>query len=114
YLQDGSLRMAYGYNYIALLTQMVPRPIWPNKPTPGDQFSILRGFTVRGGGEGAAGSVATGFIGQGMWEFGSIFGPLSVALIFALYCGWITRLWVQDHSLFRSFLALAALVFIFN
>jgi hypothetical protein len=114
FLSDGSLRMNYGSNYVALLAQMIPRPLWPNKPSPGDDFTILRGFTSRGGQGGASGSVATGFIGQGLGEFGPIFGPLTVALFFALYCGWITRLWVQDHSLFRSFLALAAVVFIFN
>lgn len=108
------LEIALGKGYLAELLNFVPRAIWPGKPLLGIDYAILRGF---GGGSSDIGVFATlsrGFIGQGVMEFGSWFGPLATALLFSLWGGILSRFFIQSESVLRRCLFLLGLALTFN
>lgn len=114
FLNSGQLPMTWGWDYFVQATGFVPRAIWPSKPMMGMDYAKARGF---GGGNSDIGVVATlstGVIGQGVLEYGPIFGPVAPALLMALWCGLLGRWWQQRVSLLRMGLFLVALGITFN
>jgi len=74
----------------------IPRVLWPNKPEIGLDYARARGMDwtqADGAGGGVAATISTGMIGQGLANFGPIFGPPAAALLMAL---WVTLLTRQD------------------
>lgn len=100
----------WGQRYLAEVAQVVPRTIWANKPTIGIDYAIARGFGGTGttdGPDNAAGvvaTVATGMIGQGVANFGPLFGVLATALLMALWTRILAGLWLRRFELVRFLL----------
>ncbi|MEO7680622.1 MAG: hypothetical protein ABIS14_08000, partial [Sphingomonas sp.] len=95
FIKTGMLREGMGRGLLAELGNVIPRIIWPGKPLVGIDYAIARGY---GGGSsdiGVFATVSTGMIGQGVLEFGPIFGPVAMALVLALWSAFLARLWSQ-------------------
>lgn len=94
FIEVGNYTPNYGQRYFAELVNPVPRSLWPDKPLVGIDYAKARGF---GGGSaagaGVVASVSTGMIGQGVTNFGRLFGPLASALLMAF---WVALLARQD------------------
>lgn len=94
YLENtGAYSPNWGERYFAELVNPIPRGLWPNKPTIGLDYAVARGQLARGGNGEVTATVATGMIGQGVVNFGPIFGPVAAA--FLVGC-WIALLSRQD------------------
>lgn len=92
------LALAYGKGYLDELSNVIPRAIWAGKPYIGIDYAIARGF---GGGESDIGVFATlspGLVGQGVLEFGTVFGPMVSALLMAAWIGILGRLRTQGGA----------------
>lgn len=109
FYNKGILTLSYGGRYIAELLNVIPRTFWPEKPLVGIDYAVLRGF---GGGKqdiGVVATISTGFIGQGIMNFGPYFGPLASAFLMAVWAAFLARLWTQRYSILRLCLFLAGL-----
>jgi len=114
FYKEGVLKLSYGSRYIGELLNFVPRSLWPGKPLVGIEYAMLRGF---GGGNndiGVFATISTGFIGQGVINFGPYFGPLAPAFFLALWAAFLARLWSQRYSILRLCLFLVGLGITFN
>lgn len=93
--QNGSFEPSWGGRYLAEVANFVPRAIWPNKPLVGIDYAMLRGFgTYRGtGGDiGVVATISTGFIGQGIANFGPLFGSAFAGFLMACWANFLWRL----------------------
>jgi hypothetical protein len=107
FLQQGSLSLHYGYDYLVEALNWVPRFLWPDKPFIGLDYAQLR---APGKGEmGITATVSRGLIGGGVINFGFIFGPIAPAFMMAVWSGIIARFWSQRYSILRFGLFLIAL-----
>ncbi len=98
FVDRGIMDISYGWDYLVEVLNVVPRAIWPNKPTIGLEYAVARGF---GGGESDTGvfaTVSTGMVGQGVLNFGIWFGALSAAGLLGLWVGLLTRLRQQGGA----------------
>ena len=77
----GTMLPSWGGEYFAQAVNFVPRALWPSKPSPGEQFAVLRMGYHNGM---LAGTVSQGVIGQGVENFGMWVGPLVPAVLLAL------------------------------
>ncbi len=112
FLRTGVLDLQWGYAYFVDLTQIVPRALWPDKPTIGYDYAIARGFAANRW-DGVTATVAEGLIGQGVRQFGIFFGPIAAA---ALMAGW-TRVLTNlqtDPRISRTCIFLLGLGVTFN
>jgi hypothetical protein len=109
FIESGRYRPTMGGRYFAEIVNPIPRSIWPGKPMVGIDYAIARGFGGSRGGAGVFASVSTGMIGQGCVNFGRFFGVIAAALLFALWAGFLARLWCQSDSPFRLSLFLIGL-----
>ncbi|BAY07257.1 hypothetical protein [Calothrix sp. NIES-2098] len=107
FLQQGSLSLHYGYDYLVELLNWVPRFLWPDKPFIGLDYAQLR--SPGKGGLAISATVSRGLIGGGVMNFGTIFGPIAPAFLMAVWSGIIARLWSQRYSILRFALFLVAL-----
>ena len=110
FLRDAGLYSpAWGARYFAEIAQVVPRSFWPGKPMLGIDYTIARGFgAVNESDAATAGgvyaSVATGMIGQGVANFGAIFGVVAAALLMALWTKVLGQLWRRRFEFMRFLL----------
>lgn len=109
FIESGRYRPTMGGRYFAEIVNPIPRSIWPGKPMVGIDYAIARGFGGSRGGAGVFASVSTGMIGQGCVNFGRFFGVVAAALLFALWAGFLARLWCQSDSPLRLALFLIGL-----
>jgi hypothetical protein len=114
FLQEKSLKLSYGGRYLAELANIIPRAIWSNKPLVGIDYAILRGFGSSSNDIGVFATISTGFLGQGVVNFGSDLGPIAPGFLMALWTGFLSRLWVQRYSTLRKCLFLVGLGLTFN
>lgn len=102
FIFDGSYQINYGKRYFAEAVNWIPRSIWKTKPYIGIDYAIARG---QGGGSarngGVHATVSTGLIGQGVVNFGPIFGPIVSAIIMSAWCGFLGRLCSENVTFFR-------------
>ncbi|MEM7453540.1 MAG: hypothetical protein AAF456_04215, partial [Planctomycetota bacterium] len=106
-----------GRRYFAELANPVPRAIWPDKPLIGIDYAIARGQSFEGAGEGQAGvgaTISTGMIGQGVDNFGTVFGPPSAALLMAIWIVLLARIDLHVRSAAGVPLYILGLVLTFN
>ncbi len=114
FISEGTYRPNWGQRYFAELVNPIPRALWPGKPMVGIDYAIARGF---GGAESSHGvhvTIATGMIGQGCVNFGSILGVVAAAGLFAFWAAFLARLWCQRSSLLRLMLFLLGMGLTFN
>lgn len=108
------LNLSYGGRYLAELLNVIPRAIWAGKPLIGIDYAQLRGFGGSNRDIGVFATISSGFIGQGILNFGPWLGAIAPGVIFAAWAAWLARLWVQSYSTLRLCLFLAALGITFN
>lgn len=115
FLNDGTLSLSYGARYLAELANVVPRVIWPDKPLVGIDYALARGFGDYSGiGDiGVFATISSGMIGQGVLNFGNIFGPIAVALLMSWWISLLARFRTQGTPL-RLALFLVGLGLTFN
>lgn len=109
YIEIGRYAPNWGRRYFAEIVNPIPRAIWPDKPMPGIDYSVVRGFGSRYGDAGVRATISTGMIGQGIVNFGRILGVFAAAFLFAVWVGFLGRLWCQRDATQRAFLFLIGL-----
>lgn len=114
FLNEKLLNLSYGGRYLAELANIIPRAIWSKKPLIGIDYAILRGYGTSQNDIGVFATISTGFIGQGVLNFGAIFGPIASGFLMALWTGFLSRLWTQRYSTLRKCLFLVGLGLTFN
>lgn len=117
FVQNGSLPPNWGIGYLAELANPIPRVIWPGKPTLGLDYAVLRDTeneTMEDVEEGQGATVSTGMIGQGVLNFGIVFGPIGAALIMSLWVSLLARQDLLEDDLWRLCLYGLGLVLTFN
>ena len=102
--------------YFAELVNPIPRAIWHGKPLIGIDYAIARGMSYGGGSAeaGVVGTVSTGFIGQGVVNFGRFFGPMAAALLMSLWAAWLARLDLNVQALGKLPFYSLGLILTFN
>lgn len=95
FIANGSYKVNWGTRYFAEIVNPIPRVLWPGKPMIGIDYAIARGMkygdlSKKSG--GIAASISTGMIGQGIVNFGRILGPLTSALLMAIWVAILARM----------------------
>lgn len=103
-----------GERYFAELVNIVPRAIWKNKPTIGLDYAAARGQLATGPNGEMTATISTGMIGQGVVNFGRVFGPLAAALLMALWVAVLARLDLLGKDPGWMLLYLCGMMFTFN
>ena len=106
YQDEGSIDIEWGANYLEHAVNFIPRAIWPNKPFPGKDFSVLRVGYHRGE---VAATISLGIIGQGVSNFGPWFGPVAPAFLLSVLAIWLCRLPYRGNTFLRICLILLVL-----
>ncbi len=115
FLEDGTYTPNMGQRYFAELVNPIPRGLWPGKPYIGIDYSIARGAAKGEDGEaGVTTSISTGMIGQGVVNFGRLFGPPAAAFLFALWVAILARLDLTGEQFGRIPLLAFGLILTFN
>jgi hypothetical protein len=119
FINKGTYDPNWGARYFAELVNPVPRALWPDKPLIGIDYSIARGQGMRGGSKGLDGSgvyatISTGMIGQGVVNFGLIFGPAAAALLMSFWVAILARQDLNISKLGRLPLYALGLILTFN
>ncbi|MBW4518943.1 MAG: hypothetical protein KME16_04475 [Scytolyngbya sp. HA4215-MV1] len=109
FYDQGQVQLQYGFDYLADFLNFIPRAIWPEKPILGLQYNLLRGFGSSRGDIGVFATIASGFIGRGVLNFGPWLGPIAPALLLALWSALLSRFWSQRYSVLRLCLFLMGL-----
>jgi oligosaccharide repeat unit polymerase len=113
FLSDGTLSLSYGVRYLSELMNVIPRAIWPEKPLIGIDYAIARGFGGASTDIGVFATISSGVIGQGVMNFGPIFGPIAAAALMSIWIGTLARFRLQGTPL-RLVLYLVGLGLTFN
>ena len=115
FIDKGTYHVNWGQRYFAELVNPIPRGLWPGKPLIGIDYAIARG---QGGADassaGVYATISTGFIGQGVVNFGRILGPAAAALLMSLWVAWLARLDLTIQALGRLPLYSLGLILTFN
>jgi len=116
-INNGTYKPNWGARYFAELVNPIPRTLWPGKPLIGIDYAIARGMAYGGIGSasgGIAASISTGMIGQGVVNFGPIFGPIAAAILMAIWIAILARQDIQARQLGHLLLYAIGLVLTFN
>jgi hypothetical protein len=117
FIDKGTYQVNWGARYFAEAVNPIPRVLWPGKPLIGIDYAIARGMAYGNQSSSSGGvvaSISTGMIGQGVVNFGQIFGPVAAAFLMAV---WVAVLAHQDYKgsdIFHMFLYAIGLVLTFN
>jgi hypothetical protein len=114
FLDKGTYHVKWGGNYFAELVNPIPRALWPGKPLIGLDYAIARGHHVINASGAVDTTISTGMIGQGVVNFGRIFGPAAAALLMSLWVVWLARMDLTVQSLGRLPLYSLGLILTFN
>lgn len=95
FIANGAYKVNWGTRYFAEIVNPIPRVLWPGKPMIGIDYAIARGMkygeqAAKSG--GIAASISTGMIGQGVVNFGRILGPITSALLMAIWVAVLARM----------------------
>jgi hypothetical protein len=111
---DRSFSPAWGRRYFAELVNPIPRSLWRDKPFIGIDYSIARGQGLEGGEAGVGATIATGMIGQGVINFGPVFGTAAAAFLMSLWTALLARLDLRGREVGRIPLYAIGLILTFN
>ncbi|WP_414550965.1 hypothetical protein [Anabaena sp. CCY 0017] len=104
FYEEGQLTLQYGIDYLAEALNVIPRFLWPNKPLLGHEYNLLRNPS-----SGIQATIAAGFIGRGIMNFGPWLGPVAPGILMSLWAAFLARLWNQRASVLRLALFLVGL-----
>ena len=113
FIEVGTYKPNWGERYFAELVNPIPRSLWPGKPLIGLDYAIARGQAYREDGT-VTGTISTGMIGQGVVNFGRVFGPAFAAFLMSLWAAILARLDLTGHRIGRLPLYAFGLVLTFN
>jgi oligosaccharide repeat unit polymerase len=91
FVQNGVLDLGYGVRYLQELANVIPRIIWEDKPLVSIDYTIARGFGGSDSDIGVFATISSGLIGQGVLEFGAIFGPIVAAFLMGTWVAILSR-----------------------
>jgi hypothetical protein len=91
--KQGLYRPNMGQRYFAEIVNPIPRALWKNKPMIGLDYALARGQSVVGAHGETSATISTGMIGQGVVNFGPVFGPIASAFLMSM---WVALLARQD------------------
>jgi hypothetical protein len=114
FIDNGKYDVNFGERYFAELVAVIPRGLWPSKPNIGIDYAIARGFGDVRGDAGVNTTIATGMIGQGVVNFGTIFGPLAAGILMALWSRILASLWIQRNNFAKLCLFMLGMGLTFN
>ena len=115
FIDNGTYHVNWGERYFAELVNPIPRALWPGKPLIGIDYAIARGMSYGStDASGVVATVSTGFIGQGVVNFGRFLGPLAAALLMSFWAAWLARLDLNIHALGRLPLYALGMILTFN
>jgi hypothetical protein len=114
FIDNGTYKITWGGRYFAELVNPIPRGLWHGKPLIGLDYAIARGHQATGPNGAVDTTIATGFIGQGVVNFGRVFGPAAAALLMSLWVTWLARLDLNIQALGRLPLYSLGLILTFN
>jgi ABC-type multidrug transport system fused ATPase/permease subunit len=116
FIDKGTYHVNWGARYFAELVNPIPRALWPGKPLIGIDYAIARGmqYGSETDASGVVATVSTGFIGQGVVNFGRFFGPMAAALLMCLWVAALARLDLNIHALGRLPLYSLGMILTFN
>jgi hypothetical protein len=113
FLSDGTLSLSYGVRYLIEVANVIPRAVWPDKPLIGIDYAIARGYGDASNDIGVFATISSGVIGQGVLNFGNIFGPIAAAFLLSVWVGILARFRSQVTPL-RQTLYLVGIGLTFN
>ncbi len=113
FIDRGVLSVDNGYTYLTELFNVIPRAIWPDKPGIGLDYAIARGFGGNDNDTGVYATISHGMIGQGVLNFGWLFGSIAVGILLSLWTAFLSRLRSQPEPL-RQFLFMIGVGLTFN
>jgi hypothetical protein len=115
FIDNGRYQVNWGARYFAELVNPIPRGLWHGKPLIGLDYAIARGHGDDADTQGGVNTtISTGFIGQGVVNFGRILGPAAAAILMSLWIAWLARLDLTVHALGRLPLYSLGLILTFN
>ncbi len=115
FIDNGTYHVNWGERYFAELVNPIPRAIWHDKPLIGIKYAIARGMSYgHTDATGVVATVSTGFIGQGVTNFGRFLGPMAAALLMSFWAAWLARLDLNIHALGRLPLYALGMILTFN
>jgi hypothetical protein len=114
FLDTGKYHVNWGGRYFAELVNPIPRGLWAGKPLIGLDYAMARGHGVTDSRGTVDTTISTGFIGQGVVNFGRVLGPAAAALLMSLWVVWLARLDLNIHALGRLPLYSLGLILTFN
>lgn len=103
-----------GERYLAELVNPIPRGLWPGKPMIGLDYAVARGQSASGELGETTATISTGMIGQGVVNFGRIFGPAAAALLMSLWVAVLARQDLLGDNPARLILYACGLILTFN
>ena len=116
-IKNGTYRPNWGARYFAELVNPIPRSLWKGKPLIGIDYAVARGMAygnANASSGGVAASISTGMIGQGVVNFGGLFGPMAAALIMSVWSAILARQDRQGNNISHLLLYSIGLVLTFN
>jgi hypothetical protein len=115
FIDNGQYQVNWGARYFAELVNPIPRGLWHGKPLIGLDYAIARGHADADDTQGGVNTtISTGFIGQGVVNFGRFLGPAASALLMSLWVAWLARLDLNVQALGRLPLYSLGLILTFN
>jgi hypothetical protein len=117
FIANGIYKVNWGQRYFAEIVNPIPRVLWAGKPLIGIDYAIARGMAYGEQGSKSAGiaaSISTGMIGQGVVNFGVFFGPISAALLMAIWVAVLARQDLMGYDLGHLLLYSLGLVLTYN
>jgi len=114
FLDQGTYKPNWGERYFAEIVNPIPRVIWPGKPLIGIDYAIARGLAWDEGDAGVGATISTGMIGQGVVNYGKVFGPAFAAFLMSLWVALLARLDLYGEGLGRIPLYGLGLILTFN
>ena len=114
FMEDGTYSPDWGKRYFAEIVNVIPRPLWKDKPTIGLDYAVARG-QANDATIGASGAtISTGMIGGGLVNFGPWLGPPAAALLMAAWVALLAQFDLAGHRFGRLLLYIIGLVLTFN
>jgi hypothetical protein len=116
FLKEGTYRVNWGGRYFAEIVNVIPRSLWAGKPLIGIDYAVARGQgTGVNDGQGSVNAtISTGVIGQGVVNFGRLFGPAVAALLMSIWVSLLARLDLTFDKVGRILLYPFGLILTFN
>ena len=115
FIDNGTYQINWGARYFAEIVNPIPRGLWHGKPLIGIDYAIARGHGEANDTQGGVNTtISTGFIGQGVVNFGRFWGPMAAALLMGLWVSYLARLDLNIHALGRLPLYSLGLILTFN